>query len=419
MASRRRAGDAATVLLSRRRARSQWDKVGSELAARCASRLLTVDQRLGQGHRAAHEPREAKKEMPRGLPQSVRDHLDKCRTSAICAVEAYNRPGRRFRTAQYLIMMVIAWTAYFHAVFHRRGRRPWYRRRNTQAVRYVKVDGEPKHWDLSECLNQYFGARTPAERKNLEFLLGLRNKIEHRHLPDLDVPLYGECQACLLNLEEFIQKEFGPKYTLQEQLAVSLQFSSSTPSQKRAAARRLASSYARSVVEYIEDFRGRLPSTVLNSMSYSFSVFLVPKVANRAAAADAAVEFIRVDEASEEELERLEKLNVLIREKQIPIANLDLLKPSQVLDKLEKKLGFRPTMNAHTDAWKYFEVRPPYGTQHPERTTSDFCVLDRAHGDYLYTQAWVNRLESAFSSAERYREITGRDRDPVAESQRE
>lgn len=348
--------------------------------------------------------------MPRGLPQTVRENLEKCRTSAISAVEAYNRPGPRFRTAQYVILIVIAWAALFHAIFFRRGRRPWYRRRDVQAVRYVKVDGEPKHWDLSECLTQYYGSRNPPERKNLEFLIGLRNRIEHRHLPDLDVSLYGECQACLLNLEDMIVKEFGARFALQEQLAVSLQFSRVTPSQRRAAARRLASSTARTVVEYIESFRGRLPSTVLNSMGYSFSVFLVPKVANRERAAEAAIEFVNVDEASDEELERLEKLNVLIREKQIPIQNLELLKPSQVLDALEERLGFRPTMNAHTDAWKFYKVRPESGSSRPERTEVDFCVYDRAHGDYLYTKAWVNRLSAAFSSDVRYREITGRER---------
>ena len=56
-------------------------------------------------------------------------------------------------------------------------------------------------------------------------------------------------------------------------------------------------------------------------------------MANRKQFADAAVEFIRVDEASQEELERLEKLNVLIKEKHIPISNLELIKPSEVVAK--------------------------------------------------------------------------------------
>jgi len=46
-------------------------------------------------------------------------------------------------------------------------------------------------------------------------------------------------------------------------------------------------------------------------MKYSFSVFLVPKVSNRESAADAAIEFVKVDNASPEELDRLGKLNVL------------------------------------------------------------------------------------------------------------
>ena len=44
-------------------------------------------------------------------------------------------------------------------------------------------------------LSSIYGANSPPARKNLEFLLGLRNKIEHRHLPELDSGLYGECQA--------------------------------------------------------------------------------------------------------------------------------------------------------------------------------------------------------------------------------
>ena len=332
--------------------------------------------------------------------------------SAISAVEAYNRPGPRFRTAQYLVLMVMAWTALFHAMFYRKGRRPWYRLKAGKAVRYEKVDGEPKHWDLSECLKQNFGGDNPPERKNLEFLLGLRNKIEHRHLPELDASLYGECQAALLNLEETLVEEFGARYALEEQLAVSLQFSKMIPEQKKAATRALAKGAAKSVVDYIERFRGRLPSTVLSSMKYSFSVFLIPKVSNRLKASDASVEFVRVDEASPEELERLTKLNVLIREKHVPIANLDLLKPSQVLNVLAARARYCVSMNCHTAAWKHHKVRPDHGSNNPERTRQEFCVYDAPHGDYVYTAAWIERLVTDFSDEQTFRAITGRD--PVA-----
>lgn len=307
-------------------------------------------------------------------------------------------------------MITIAWTALFHAIFYKLRRRPWYRRKTGgtgTGVRYIKIDGDPKHWDLSECLKQYYRDENPPERQNLQFIIGLRNKIEHRHLPELDPSLYGECQAALLNLEALLVDEFGQKFALADQLAVSLQFSQTIPAEKKKAAQVLASRSAKTVKDYIENFRGGLPSTVLNSMKYSFNVFLVPKVANRESAADAAVQFIRVDEASSEELQRLEKLNVLIREKHIPIANLHSFKPSQVVAQLQERLPYRISIATHTAAWRFYKARPSGGHANPVQTRSEYCIYDNVHRDYVYTRAWVDYLATELSDAERFKKVVG------------
>lgn len=348
--------------------------------------------------------------MPPGLPKNVKDNLEKCRESAIAAVDVYNRPAMRFRTATYLVLIIIAWTALMHSLFFKQGQRPWHRKKSSgsgRGVRYQKIDGEPRYWELAHCLKQYYGTNSPPERRNLEFLLGLRNKIEHRELPELDASLYGECQAALLNLEDLIAKEFGQKYSLTEQLAVSLQMSRVVPQEKKKVAKVLASGAAKTVREYVETFRGGLPSTVLSSMKYSFNVFLVPRVANRMKAADAAVEFIHVDEASKEELSRLEKLNVLIKEKHIPIANLDLYRPGQVLEELRAVVPFKVNMSTHTAAWKYFEVRPSSSTGKKRSTIAKYCVYDEAHNDFLYTEAWIKKLVKTFSNAREFEKIAG------------
>ena len=327
------------------------------------------------------------------LPQTVSDNLAKCQSAALAAVDSYNRPGPRFRSAQFVVMIVIAWTALMHAVFYRRGRRPWYRHAGTgRRIRYVKRDGDPKHWELKECLKQFFGSKNPAERKNLEFLIRLRDKIEHRHLPELDPTLYGECQASLLNLQELLVNTFGPKFDMSEQLAVSLQFSSILPASRVNAAKRAATRSARSVIDFIEQFRSALPAPTLNSMKYSFSVYLVPRVANRASAADVAVRFVKVDEASPEELKRLDQLNVLIREKHIPIANLGYFKPSEVVDEVRKKISQPMNLHVHTCAWKYFGVRPPSSSNRRDKTIAEFCIFDETHEDYVYTAAWIRKL---------------------------
>ena len=339
--------------------------------------------------------------MPRGLPHNVKANVEKCRSAAIAAVDVYNRPGSRFKTAHYIVLIIMAWTALMHAIFYHQGRRPWYRKPGAR-IRYEKVDGDPKHWDLAECLSQYFGGNHPAERKNLDFLIGLRNKIEHRELPEVDASLYGECQAALLNLEEMLVTKFGKRYALTEQLAVSLQFSQLIPAEKKQASRTLARGVAASVTEYIERFRGGLPAAVLNSMKYSFNVFLVPRVANRQSTADAAVQFVNVNEASPEELERMTRLNVLIREKHIPIANLDMFKPSQVVAKVSAQLQRRFGMGTHTQAWKHYAVRPLSGAANPAATKSQFCVYDPAHHDYLYTQAWIDFLVQQLADEAQY-----------------
>ena len=349
--------------------------------------------------------------MPKGLPVVVKDNLEKCRSAAIAAVDIYNRPGPRFRTAHYIVLIVIAWTGLFHAIFYRKRIKPWYRKKgkgtNPKRDRYDRIDGDPKHWDLTECLRQYYGPENPPERRNLEFLIGLRNKIEHRQLPELDAGLYGECQAALMNLETILSSQFGSRYALMEQLAVALQFSGLVPAEKRKAAGKLAAAAAKTIKDYVETFRAGVASSTLNSTKYSFNVYLVPKVANRKQFADAAVEFIKVDEASGAELERLEKLNVLIKEKHIPIANFNLLRPGQVVARVKEAIPYQFTMGSHTAAWRHFKIRPQTGATRPELTAGEFCVRDPAHNDYLYTAAWVERLSKTLADPAKFEEITG------------
>ena len=343
--------------------------------------------------------------MSRRLPKLVRVSLEKCQLFAVGAVDSYNRPGKRFRTAQYIIMIIIAWTALFHAKFYNQKIKPHYKKNG----RYVRVDGEPKHWDLSECLAQFHKSNHPPERKNLEFLIGLRNRIEHRSLPELDSSLYGECQAALLNLEALLVDSFGSKYALEEQLAVSLQFSSVIPEEKKEAARALASASVKDVRDYVDRFRGGLPSIVLSSQKYSFNVFLVPKVVNSRRSADAAVEFIRVDENNEEEFERLKRLNVLIREKSIKVANLGLFRPGQIVEQVNRSSKYKLTMNAHTDLWRYFNVRPAARDALPNQCNSQYCVFDQPHHDYLYTKAWIEKCLDICNDQAKFFEIIGRE----------
>ena len=87
----------------------------------------------------------------KGLPRAVKDALQKARDSALLAVEIYNKPAVTFKSGGYITLMVIVWTSLFHAIFYRKGVKPYYRKPNR---RYERVDGDYKHWELGECGGQ-------------------------------------------------------------------------------------------------------------------------------------------------------------------------------------------------------------------------------------------------------------------------
>jgi Protein of unknown function (DUF3644) len=109
----------------------------------------------------------------RGLPRQVKMALEKATDSALLAVEVYNKPAVKFKSGGYICLMVSAWTSLFHALFFRKKTKPFYRKLNK---RFEKVDGDFKHWELDECLRQYYVTDTENPvRKNLEFFIQLRN----------------------------------------------------------------------------------------------------------------------------------------------------------------------------------------------------------------------------------------------------
>ena len=160
----------------------------------------------------------------------ARTILENSRNSALSAVEIYNRPNGKFRIENYIILMIIAWTKLLHAYFQTTiGEKYFYKGKNG---RYIVVDGEKKAWELKECVKNYKKSSPPirineATEANLNFFIGLRNKIEHRYWnsTELDILLFGECQAMLFNYENLLVGLFGSDFSINTCLAYALQFS--------------------------------------------------------------------------------------------------------------------------------------------------------------------------------------------------
>ena len=246
------------------------------------------------------------------LPDELRIHLAKARESALLAVETYNRPGASFRSGAFIVFMCIAWTALLHAIFFKRKVKPFYRKEKNSR-HFMRVDGDKKAWELTTCLERYWGTQNPPERSNIQFFIGLRNKIEHRSMPALDMSIFGECQALLFNFEDLIVKEFGVKYALNESLSLALQFSCTRSEQQEHSIRKLHKSLAKDITSYVDAFRTSLSASTVGDPRFSYKVFLIPKPANHERSADVAVEFVKFDPSRPEEMEKYARVISLIK----------------------------------------------------------------------------------------------------------
>ena len=331
------------------------------------------------------------------IGKNQRPYFQKAKDAALLAVEVYNKPAVKFKSEGYIALMVMAWTALLHAIFLRKGRNPFYKAPNGG---YLEVDGDFKHWELAECAKHFWGSATNNPiRKNLEFFIPLRNKIEHRYFPQLDGAIFGECQALLLNFDALLGQHFGPQNQLRESLSFSLQLFPTGESFAQAVTGNKSLSELKM---FIETYRATLSADVTGSSQYAFKAFLI-QVANHDSDEALPIQFVQYDKLTTDQQAEFEKFAVMVKWKNAGTVNTGLLKPSAVIKSVQAALGNlkvkRPhcevdkfNQTTHERCWKRYGVRPLSGSKVPASTQEKYCVYDEPHKDYLYKPAWVEFL---------------------------
>ena len=252
------------------------------------------------------------------------------------------------------------------------------------------IDGERRAWDLAESVKKYFTDPNSPERKNLEFFIRLRNKIEHRFVPEIDKDIFGECQAMLINYEDTITKEFSDNFAINENLVFALQFSKLLHAKQTDIVKAKQGKEYKEVKKFINQYRRNLKKEVAESMNYNFRVYLIPKVGNHRNSSDFTLEFVKYDPANPAESEKYQKLLVGIKEKQVPLEGLKagaVAKAvyAQLKDKMPANWKFNPSSH-HVRCWKYYKIRPETGSKTPENTKAEYCFWDKTFGQYGFTQ---------------------------------
>jgi hypothetical protein len=117
------------------------------------------------------------------------------RQALLAALRCWNDPVATFRTETFALPFVTAWNSLALAALQK-DRAEW--RELGAAGEPVTVKGVPRAAATTVLLERAFGeSRHLGLRRNVNFWVGLRNHVAHRHLPALDLVTIPQAQAGL------------------------------------------------------------------------------------------------------------------------------------------------------------------------------------------------------------------------------
>jgi hypothetical protein len=332
------------------------------------------------------------------------------RDEATLAVHLYNSMSEPRAFVGFVVHMHLAWLYLLHSRFVRDG--VDYRYRDAQdGRRFVRVDGEYRRWELAKCVQERWPSNVDPVRHNLEFFIGLRNRIEHRHTEaSFSIAFAGQSQALLVNFEDELVTTFGSKYSLATILRFPLFVGSFTDAGKEALLR-LRDTLPPELKLFVTEFETALPEGVADDSRFELRLQVVLQQVQREDGG-MAIQFTRWDDMSEEERVIVAALSrrgqVIIREQQRPVVGHGLLRARDAELRVAEALVFIFNSHHFLQSWQIKGIRPRPKDPHPERTDEKYCIYDELSAAYGYTEAWVNWLIRHCSTEDGFRAATGR-----------
>ncbi len=213
----------------------------------------------------------------------------------------------------------------------------------------------------------------------------------------------------MINFEEELVGTFGDAHSLADRLRFPLFVESITaPDKKEAIAGTRALKAAQTV---LAQFDAGLEAEVLEDQRYDFRIRLVPILGPKSTA-DAAFEFVKLAELTEEERRVMTEAGragkVITKVKSVPVSAKGQMLPKRVVSEVQKRVPFEFNVTVHTRLWKHFKLHPaawvaPDGGE----TVSQYCVANEPTRQYVYTQAWVDKIVKEIGTPETFEAFFG------------
>lgn len=161
----------------------------------------------------------------------------------------------------------------------------------------------------------------------------IRNEIEHGSGLGykLDLLLDSKCHALLLNYELLLNKELDE--SINNNLAFPLFVSEKLSEEQKSAAKSVQQKEYKIIKDIISTYNTTLDTDILSNNFYDFKIYAIPKSSSKERSSDVSVEYINIDELSEEQKKEIERNIIAVREKTV----LEHL-PQKFADAIKQKI---------------------------------------------------------------------------------
>lgn len=237
------------------------------------------------------------------IPQE--DHfqlVQKAAEAMKSAVAIFNNPSIQWKAEIFIVNAVIAWTYLMHAYYKTKGVNYQYHK---AGVPQLTDEGRPKLWELTKCLSVLECPLPIPTKKNLEYLIAIRNEIEHRLSDNIDRFIEPKLQACAINFNYWMCEWFGQECSIAYELAFAIQFAEiSVGAQSELVGSKGLPGVIQTVNALVE---ATMADGDYNDTRYSYRVYVAPRVVNNRSKADQAVIYAQAGSEIEMAIREVER----------------------------------------------------------------------------------------------------------------
>lgn len=206
----------------------------------------------------------------------------------LAAVQGFNDPTAHFKSERFIVTAVISWVYLLHYYYKQKGFDYTYRDKDGNAVK--TQNGADKLFELSQCLKMKECPLDEGTKRNLKYLIGIRNEIEHQKTSQIDDAISAKLQACCLNHNRYLKDLVGEQYALDRELSLALQFSRLDANQTKQLQQE--DGLPENIRTYNANFEDSLSEGEYNDPHYAYRVAIFRKLINNKNKADSVAELV-------------------------------------------------------------------------------------------------------------------------------